>query len=149
MTRVDKRAKRARSLIGRTFLIMGYYAFTVLFIIATGMGGHGISSPTTVLFSWAFFLIMLAQKGIAPLIIYYGFLVGFAVMTHFLVRQEGRFVFLIPTGVYLWGSLWASVARRGYEYEPLLPYLALSFLSVLMVVAFGALSWRIERKLLA
>jgi len=148
LTRRKDRRKRKGDMIRLTYLIVGYYAVTVLFTLATAGGGHGISSPTTVLFSWAFFIIKLAQGGIAPLIIYFGLLMCFAVMTHFLVRQEGRFMFFLPSGVYLWGSLWASVASRSFETEPLFPYLGLFFLSVLMVVAFCALLWRLEKRLL-
>jgi hypothetical protein len=143
-----KGRKRRSYLIGLTCLITGYYLLTVLFAIAAGMGGHGISSPIAVLFSWAAFLIRYAQRGIAPLVIYFGWLLCFSVTTHFLARQEGKFLFLLPTGAYLWGSLCASLAFRSFENEPLLPYLALSVLSILMVVAFGALSWRLEKRLL-
>jgi hypothetical protein len=139
-------SKRRGNLIARIFLILGYYAFTLLFIIATSQGGHGISSPATVLWSWAAFGIRLAPRGIAPFLFYSGLLLCFSVITHFLARQEGRFVFLIPSGVYLWGSLCASVAMRGFETEPLLPYITLFFLSILMVAAFSAIYWRLEKK---
>lgn len=118
----------------------------MVFVIGTVGGGHGFTSPMTVLWSWASFGFPLAHKGIAPFALYLVLLLGISALTHFLTRQEGRFYFLVPSGIYLWGSVCASFAFRGYEREPLLPYLVLFFLSVLMVIAFTALDWRLAKK---
>lgn len=137
--------KRRSSIAGRIFLTLGYYAFTLLLIMFTSMAGHGISSPATVFWSWAALGIRLTHKGIAPFVLYFGLILGVSILTYFSARLEGRFNSLIPSGVYLSGSICASLALRGFEREPLLPYLALFFLSVLLVIAYLAIDWRLER----
>jgi hypothetical protein len=138
-------------MIKRISLLLVYFLFTTSLIMGVGGAGHGISAPGTVFFSWAYLLLRLSPEslnkgGYFTLASYLMYLVSFFLLSGFLSRQGKKYSFIAPAGIYLLGSVISSFIHRGFKQEPILLYLACFFFSVLLVVIYIAIDWRLATK---
>jgi hypothetical protein len=133
-------------LLKRTLLLIGYYLASTLIIIATGMAGHGFTSPATVFYSWAYFLIVLVPSSYFPLAAYLVFLLGLSLLSRFIAGLGFRHCLKIPAGLYLLGGVISSIAQGGFRREPFLPYSILFLFSGLFVTLYMILDWRLIKQ---
>ena len=136
-------------LVRRTLLLIGYYLVSNSIILATGMAGHGFTSPATVFYSWAYFIIALVPSSYFSFAAYLVFLLGLSLLSRFIAALGIRHGYKIPAGVYLLGGTMSTVALGGFRREPLLPYSILFLFSGLLVTIYIVIDWRLIMRALS